>query len=197
MFRNMNVHSLWTDRRGSVAVEFAIISVVLITFMFFLADLVLRQATVGKLDRTTYSIAGVLRERIQLYDSNETLSQDDGTQIYRLAKRMLQDMNPGGNMAPLKIRIEQLFFAPRIDLTDNRKQPLEGITWMYNIHGDECQPARPLSELQDLSPRGSYGRWVPLYQVTLCLPTTSWYRRLFQESESHPTLSSSSIVMAR
>jgi len=54
----------------------------------------------------------------------------------------------------------------------------------------------PLDQLIDLSPRGSYGRWVPLYQVTVCLPTQSMYTRLTSEEE-HPVMSSFAIVMAR
>ncbi|WP_173635489.1 tight adherence pilus pseudopilin TadF [Paramixta manurensis] len=193
----MNVHSLWTDRRGSVAVEFSIISVVLVIFMFFLADLVLRQATVGKLDRLSYSIAGVLRERIQLYDSREELNSDDVTKIYHLAQRMVRDMNPTADVDALKIRVQSLFFAPRVDLTDNQKHLIPQKEWLFHIQGNECYPPKPIEQLKELAPRGSYGRWVPLYQVTLCLPTESWYTRLTSGKGKQPLLSSSSVVMLR
>ncbi|MEW5558784.1 tight adherence pilus pseudopilin TadF [Enterobacter asburiae] len=193
----MNVRSLWIDLRGSVAVEFSIISVVLLIFMFFVADLVLRQATVGKLDRLSYSIAGVLRERIQLYDRREELSSKDVGEVYQLAQRMMQDMNPTADVSALKIRVQQLFFEPRVDLTDNKKYPISKEEWLSHIKGNECQPPKPLVELQDLSPRGSYGRWVPLYQVTLCLPTNSWYTRLTSGGSGQPLVASSAVVMLR
>ena len=63
MFKNMNVPNLWTDKRAAVSVEFVLISIALIFFIFFLTDLVVRQATIGKLDRVSYSVAGILRER--------------------------------------------------------------------------------------------------------------------------------------
>ncbi|NIH92221.1 tight adherence protein F [Enterobacter asburiae] len=193
----MNVRNLWTNRQGSIAVESAIISVVLLIFMFFLADLVIRQATVGKLDRLSYSVAGILRERTQLYASREELSQNDVNRIYRLAQRMLQDMDPTANTSSLKIRVQQLFFVPRADLSNNEKIPVNKPDRTHNIQGGECQPAKSLNKLQELSPRGSYGRWVPMYQVTLCLPTVSWYQKLTSGDNRKPLMASSSIVMLR
>lgn len=74
---NMNVRNLWTNRQAAVSVEFVAISIVLFIFIFFLSDLVLRQAMIGKLDRVSYSVSGVLRERIQLFDAREELNQQD------------------------------------------------------------------------------------------------------------------------
>ncbi|VTR56567.1 Uncharacterised protein [Serratia fonticola] len=51
--------------------EFVFIAIALVTFIYFLGDLVMRQALIGRLDRTAYSIAGVLRERTQLYAARE------------------------------------------------------------------------------------------------------------------------------
>ncbi|EQA2196617.1 tight adherence pilus pseudopilin TadF [Escherichia coli] len=50
----MNVRNLWTNRQAAVSVEFVAISIVLFIFIFFLSDLVLRQAMIGKLDRVSY-----------------------------------------------------------------------------------------------------------------------------------------------
>lgn len=183
-----------------MAVEFSIIAVVLLIFIFFLADLVVRQASQGKLDRLSYSIAGILRERIQLYDRRETLSKEDINDIYHLATRMIKDMNPAAKDRSLQMWVEQLHFAPRADLTDNTKHPLKSQVWfMTNVDIDayRCKPHKLISELQELSPRGSYGRWVPLYQVTLCLTTDSWYTQLTQGVIRQPLVSSSAIVMSR
>lgn len=196
MFRNMNVRSLWINRRGSVAVEFAIISIFLLTFMIFLADLIMRQAMLGKLDRISYSIAGVLRERTQLYQSDETVVQGDVKEIYSLAARMMKDMDPSANTSAMSIRVEQMFFAPRKELLSNDKEINMGPTLFYGNYSG-CEPAKPLSSQSKLAPRGSYGRWVPLYQVTVCVPLTSWYTRLSQGVGMSPEVVSSSIVMVR
>lgn len=196
MFRNTNVRNLWTDRRGSVAVEFTVISVFLLIFMVFLADLVIKQAMVGKLDRISYSIAGVVRERIQLYHSDETVVLEQVGDIHKLAARMLKDMDPSANTSKFTVRVEQVSFMPRTDLTNDTKYPKIGTHFIVG-NDDGCFPVKELSEQIDLSPRGSYGRWVPLYQVTVCVPLPSWYSRFAKLANASPLIRSSSIVMAR
>lgn len=195
MFKNMNVPSLWTDRRASVSVEFVMISIALIFFIFFLTDLVIRQATIGKLDRVSYSVAGILRERIQLYDARETLNQQDVNAIADLARRILTDMNSTIDLSQMSMHVEEMHFEDPIRLGDDRKQIKLYKSWDSGSSG-QCLPPQPLNQLQQLTPRGSYGRWVPLYQVTVCLPTFSWFTRL-TSSDEKPVMSSFSIVMLR
>lgn len=196
MFRNMSVHGLCTDRRGSVAVEFSAISVLLIVFIFFLTDLVVRQATIGRLDRVSYSAAGTLRERIQLYDAREPLNQSDVNQIAKLAARMLTDMHEEADLSKLKLVVEELHFEDATSVGNASKNIRLYRSWQSGAGGD-CSAPQPLNRLTQLTPRGSYGRWVPLYQVTVCLPTTSWYTRLTTSIAKDPVLSSFAIVMAR
>lgn len=196
MFRNMSVHSLCTDRRGSVAVEFAIISVLLVVFIFFLTDLVVRQATTGRLDRVSYSVAGTLRERIQLYDAREELNQQDVDQVAKLAARMLKDMHEQADLSKLRLVVEELHFEETTSVGNSNKDISLYRSWQSGP-GRSCAPPQPLNKLTQLTPRGSYGRWVPLYQVTVCLPTTSWYMRLTMSGGKEPLLSSFAIVMAR
>ncbi|AMO81227.1 tight adherence pilus pseudopilin TadF [Obesumbacterium proteus] len=195
MFKNMNVLNLWTDRRAAVSVEFVLISIALIFFIFFLTDLVIRQATIGKLDRVSYSVAGILRERIQLYDARETLSQQDVDATAELAKKILTDMNSTIDLSQMSLHVEEMHFEDPIRLGDDRKQIKLYKTWDSGSAG-QCTPPQPLNEQQQLTPRGSYGRWVPLYQVTVCLPTFSWFTRLTSTEET-PLMSSFAIVMLR
>ncbi|OON42174.1 flp pilus assembly surface protein TadF [Izhakiella australiensis] len=192
----MNVHDLCTDRRGSVAVEFATISVLLVVFIFFLTDLVVRQATIGRLDRVSYSVAGTLRERIQLYDAREELNQRDVDQIAKLAARMLTDMHEEADLSKLKLVVEELHFEDATSVGNTNKEISFYRSWQSGS-GSSCAPPQTLNRLIQLAPKGSYGRWVPLYQVTVCLPTTSWYTRLTTSRTITPLLSSFAIVMAR
>lgn len=196
MFRNMSVLALCTNRRGSVAVEFAVISVLLIVFIFFLTDLVVRHATTGRLDRVAYSVAGIVRERIQLYDAREKLNQRDVDQIAKLAARMLTDMDPDADLSQLKLVVEELHFEDITSIGSTRKDIDLYRRWQSGS-ADGCAPPQALNLLTQLAPKGSYGRWVPLYQVTVCLPTTSWYTWLTTSSRENPQLSSFAIVMAR
>ena len=196
MFRNMSVLALCTNRRGSVAVEFTVISVLLIVFIFFLTDLVVRHATTGRLDRVAYSVAGIVRERIQLYDAREKLNQRDVDQIAKLAARMLTDMDPDADLSQLKLVVEELHFEDITSVGSTRKDIDLYRRWQSGS-ADGCAPPQALNQLTQLAPKGSYGRWVPLYQVTVCLPTTSWYTWLTTSSRENPQLSSFAIVMAR
>lgn len=195
MFKNMNVLNLWTDKRAAVSVEFVLISIALIFFIFFLTDLVIRQATVGKLDRVSYSVAGILRERIQLFDARETLNQQDVDGAADLAKKILTDMNSTIDLSQMSLHVEEMHFEDPIRLGDDRKQIKIYKSWDSGS-SVQCMPPQPLNEQQQLTPRGSYGRWVPLYQVTVCLPTFSWFMRLTSTDET-PMMSSFAIVMLR
>ena len=195
MFRNLNAPNLYTDRRAAVSVEFALIALALIFFIVFLADLMLRQATLGKLDRVAYSVAGVLRERIQLFDARETLSQQDVDLAARLAARMLKDMHADSDLSRLQLTVEELHFEDPLRLNDPSKQVKRYQRWGSGS-AEPCQPPQPLNQLTQLTPRGSYGRWVPLYQVTVCLPNVSWFSRLTLNGQQ-PVLSSFAIVMVR
>lgn len=195
MFKNMNVLNLWTDKRAAVSVEFVLISIALIFFIFFLTDLVIRQATVGKLDRVSYSVAGILRERIQLFDARETLNQQDVDAAADLAKKILTDMNSTIDLSQMSLHVEEMHFEDPIRLGDDRKQIKIYKSWDSGS-SVQCMPPQPLNEQQQLTPRGSYGRWVPLYQVTVCLPTFSWFMRLTSTDET-PMMSSFAIVMLR
>jgi len=195
LFKNMNVLNLWTDKRAAVSVEFVLISIALIFFIFFLTDLVIRQATVGKLDRVSYSVAGILRERIQLFDARETLNQQDVDGAADLAKKILTDMNSTIDLSQMSLHVEEMHFEDPIRLGDDRKQIKIYKSWDSGS-SVQCMPPQPLNEQQQLTPRGSYGRWVPLYQVTVCLPTFSWFMRLTSTDET-PMMSSFAIVMLR
>ncbi|MGQ8774466.1 tight adherence pilus pseudopilin TadF [Serratia sp. NA_112.1] len=192
----MNVRNLWIDQRASVAVEFVVISMVLFLFIFFLADLVMRQAMIGKLDRVSYSVAGVLRERIQLYDAREQLTQQDVDQSRALAQRILSDMDNKADLSQLGVTVEEIHFYNPVDLSDDSKRMKFYRNWHSGVTAS-CAPPQSLQTLQQLTPKGSYGRWVPLYQVTVCLPTVSWFTRLTTGLGQTPLMSSFSIVMLR
>ncbi|MFI8416075.1 tight adherence pilus pseudopilin TadF [Serratia sp. NPDC078593] len=179
-----------------MAVEFVVISIVLIFMVLFMADLVMRQAMVGKLDRVSYSVAGVLRERIQLFDARERLEQKDIDQSRRLAEKMLRDMHANADLSKLRVQVEEIHFNDPSSLSDTSKKVVLYRTWRSGSAG-ECQAPQPLNQLTQLTPKGSYGRWVPLYQVSICLPTVSWFTRLTKALDERPVMSSFAIVMVR
>ncbi|VFS61545.1 tight adherence pilus pseudopilin TadF [Leminorella grimontii] len=195
MFRNTNVQNLWTNQRGAVAVEFGLIALVLIFFIMFLVDLMLQQALVGKLDRVTYSVAGTLRERTQLYGSDEYLSQEQAEQAVLLAKKTLQNMHSDADLSKLSATVEELHFVDLKLLSSDRKEISRYNR--YHVGAASCEPYSKLDTLQELSPKGSYNRWVPMYQVTLCLPSASWFKKLTDFNSEGAQQKSFAIVVVR
>lgn len=197
MFRNMSVPNLWADRRGSVAVEFVLISVFLLTFIIFFADLVIQQSTQGAMDRLSYSMAGILRERTQLYNEDERVSQQDVDQLLRLAVKTLGDMHIAGDASALQMDVQEIHYQSLEEGTNDISDDAYTVHLLSNNEGGQCQPDFPLEHYRTtLAPVGSYQRTVPIIQVTVCLPTTSWFSRLLSLGKT-PLISSNSIVMVR
>ncbi|RWR03298.1 hypothetical protein ED28_03100 [[Pantoea] beijingensis] len=182
----MSVRNLWIDQRASVAVEFSLISIFLFIFIFFLVDLVHRQAMVGKLDRVSYSVASVLRERIQLYDRRDRISVEEFEQGRELAKKMLKDMNPDADLSSV-ITSMQVWYPPSTP----------GTPQIHFSHGGDCGTGSSFNDAVKLAPEGSYGRKVPVYRFSVCMKSNSWFRRLTAGIKEEPLLSSTSIVMIR
>lgn len=65
------------------------------------------QSTVGKLDRISYSIAGIVRERARLYDNDNVLTQAQVEKLKQLTEKMLLNSGAHYNIA---IKIETLHF---------------------------------------------------------------------------------------
>lgn len=196
MSKNSNVHSLCINNNGSVAVEFSFVMLFLFAFIFFMIDLVLKQALVGKLDRVSYSVAGVLRERTQLYQSRELLNQNDVQEMLELSRRMLKDMNSSVDLSRMGVTVEEVHFMQPYDLRDDT------MTIRYNNtfsagNSAQCAPPQTLTSLRGLSPKGSYGRWVPLYQVTVCLPAANFFSRFINMGSGSSVMTSFAITMAR
>lgn len=199
MSRNMNVPNLWTDTRASVTIEFVFVSIAMLFFILFFADLVKVQSETGKLDRLSYSIAGVLRERVQLFSAREQLNQKDIEQVTSLARRILKDMqfSTDENVNALQVNVQELHFYTSSDIQNNVKSVKLYKQWMSNGGNSQvCHPPDNLNDLSNLSPKGSYGRWVPLYQVTVCMPSSGLFARLFSK-EDKSYISSFAIVMLR
>lgn len=195
MFRNMNVPNLWTDRKGAIAVEFAVVSLLLISFIFFFADIVIRESTAGAMDRLSYSMAGVIRERTQLYNSDERINQTDVDQLYRLAQKALSDMHIDASQ--LEMSVQEMHFQSLDKMTHEIKQEDYVVRLSaHNVSG-QCEPNHPIEYNHTvLAPMGSYQRIVPIVNVTVCLPTVSWFSR-FISREEVPLVSSTALVMVR
>ena len=151
------------------------------------------QSTIGKLDRISYSLAGIIRERNRLYSDDEMLTQNNVNDLASLANNML--LTSGISSNNFAITVETLHFNPTESAAPGNKIINDTKSEEFSV--GTCHPIRSLREMSDLSPYSNRGRWVPLYQVTLCLPAPTGYQALFSQTESIPILRSSAITIER
>ncbi|CNK44817.1 putative tight adherance operon protein [Yersinia mollaretii] len=189
MFKKINYDNFILNRRGAVIVEFVFVVFIITLLIKVLITVATHQSTVGKLDRISYSIAGIVRERERLYGNNNPLSPAQYKELKELASKMLLD--PRFQNTDLEISIERLNFrsAAGLKVIDVNNSPV------YSTGG--CQPTRPLREMMELSPYSNSGQWIPLYQVTLCLPTAPWYNTLFSRGGTAIPIKSSAVTIER
>ena len=181
------------NKRGSVTIEF-IFMLILLTFIFaFLADFVIVRSTQGKLDNASYSLVNVLRERIQLFGDNgtATLTDDDLHDFEKVARGLLYGDKNDDNQKVL-IVLEHFWREP--GSTSNKFERLPSSS-------NGCEPYRKIEELVHLSPNSEIndGRKIPLYQVTLCAETNSFFKSLYlsKENQSLGLIRSSSLAVSR
>ena len=190
MFRKNN--TLINNQGGSIIVEFAFVTFIIVLFIKLLIAIAEYQSISGKLDRLSYSAAGIIRERGRLYPHDPELNQQQVDQLRDLVQRAL--LNSGVAADNLRMRVETLHFNP-IEPPGSRQQQVDEHKSLSFSTGD-CAPVQPLRGLVALSPLSQSERWVPLYQVTICLPPPQRYRDLISVSPL-PTLKSSAITIGR
>lgn len=180
------------NSHGAVIVEFTFVIFIVTLLMKLMISVAAYQSMIGKLDRISYSIAGIVRERESLYAGNTQLTQGQVSELNRLAEDML--LRSGLKSSNIAMTIETLHFhttPPEIKNIDNNK------TLSFSI--GVCPPTQPLHKMIALSPYTNTGRWLPLYQVTLCLSASPWYNTLFNVGGSSAAISirSSALTIER
>lgn len=190
MHKNINKQDMIENTHGAIIVEFTIVILLITIFIKAMISVSEYYSTVGKLDRTSYSLAGIIRERTKLYSNDNELTVRQTNQLWQLAENMLS--NSGISNPNMALTIETLHFNPTKSsaiedkvIDDTKSLPLS--------IGD-CEPVIPLRELTHLSTFSNAGRWIPLYQVTLCLPAPVW---LQTPGENETMIKSSAIAIER
>ncbi|AHF79104.1 Flp pilus assembly protein (plasmid) [Sodalis praecaptivus] len=146
----------------------------LLIFLIFITVCI---STQGKLDRLSYSLVGILRERTVLYPPHQPLSSADVEELYAVAKIILHDMHINGDLSNLSIKAEELVFRGDKEANNtlvNRTSLATGSAiaeyrfFRAGKKNNNCEAPARLDTLGTLSPDNNlYGKQ-PLYQVTLC-----------------------------
>lgn len=193
MRKKISQRNLLSDTHGAVIVEFSFIVFIIIIFIKALLSVSEYYSTIGKLDRISYSLAGIVRERTILYKNYNELTEEQVSQLRILANKMLS--NSGLSEPSVAITIETVHFNPTQSPAVENKVIDDAKSLSFRI--GSCEPDKPLSKLTQLSSFSNVGRWIPLYQVTLCLSTDTWYNTLFNQAGASTSIKSSAITIER
>lgn len=193
MYKKINNIDFIKNNSGSAIIEFSLVIFIIMLLIKLFISVTEYQSTIGKLDRISYSLAGIIRERNRLYSDDEMLTQNNVNDLASLANNML--LASGISSNNFAITVETLHFNPTESAAPGNKIINDTKSEEFSV--GTCHPIRSLREMADLSPYSNRGRWVPLYQVTLCLPAPTGYQALFSQTESIPILRSSAITIER
>lgn len=193
--KKINLQAFLKNNRGSVTIEFVVMLIVLLFMLVFMADLAILRSNMGKMDNLSYSLVNVLRERTQLYGKgHEAIEASEVEPFRKLAKGMFFG-NPDSDKE-LYIVLNSIQFQNTVTPT---KQPQikDDI-----ILGDtaQCTPTTNLKDVAYIAPRSEINnnRIIPIYQVTVCIPSYSIFKAIIAgDASSGRTLRSSSIAVGR
>jgi tight adherence protein F len=203
-FLRIAVNDFVSHSRGSVIVEFAIVFPVLILLALILLDFTALFANESRLARTGSSLASVLRERTVLYGKDENLTRPQVDMLYEITNELLKGSQLTNKVS---VNVQAVYFDN--SSTENNKvidsSKSLNFTKLSAVNPVSCAPAKDIESdsLTDLSVwSGEIGgtlRWLPVYQITLCIKGDESY---FMKALSYigmiaPSVISSSAVVPR
>lgn len=181
--RGLNLKS---KQQGVFSIEMAIIGVVFSLLLVFSGDVIIKLSVKGKLDRLSYSLVNIIKERTELYAVDSKITANEVDAIYSIANNSLARTMGSFDATKLKILVEEQTFSG-IN-TPNRAVRLP-------LGKPVCAVPQFLSQLTNLSVVSSWGRQVSLYRVTLCYDTDNWIGSKL--GIDFTTVTSSSVMIGR
>ncbi|WP_168199648.1 tight adherence pilus pseudopilin TadF [Pantoea sp. CCBC3-3-1] len=150
------------DASAVVAVEAAFIFSLLVILVIAVTDYGFYLTLRSRAEAVNYSLTSVLRERTWLYDADEAVTQVQLDELAKLAGVMFGKTGA----QQLCLTVEQIVFK------DEKIKSVAASTIFFSGAANcRTQPITRLEALTELSPWSSASRWMPLYQVTLSVPT--------------------------
>ncbi|MGF1747820.1 MULTISPECIES: tight adherence pilus pseudopilin TadF [Vibrio] len=168
------------SQKGAFAIELTMVLIVFLGIYLFMTDISHKLLVRSQLDRVSFALVNILKERTRFYGGVATLNDSDRDDMQALAYRML-----GKEESDLAIKIEALHNKTSVDVYTSA--PYEALG---------CQ-ATDISEKGALAPVEE-GTIYSLYQVTLCDQADSWFANFWGNSGTPTfTITSSSVVAGR
>ncbi|WP_191602905.1 tight adherence pilus pseudopilin TadF [Marinomonas algicola] len=177
-------------QKGSFAIEFSLVAIFFAGLFVLTQDVIIKQSIKGKLDRLSYSVVNIVRERTQLYDKSTVIDLNQANDLLKIVKRSLNETMSNFDESKLGLAIEQQKFEENLS-----PSPIRVNIESFKLGLYDCSPANSISSRINLAPVSLLGRKVTLYQVTLCYQSDNLYGDLI--GENHELVRSSSITVER
>ena len=171
---------------GNFSVEFAIVGLFFGLMLVFSGDVIIKLSVKGKLDRLSFSLVNVLKERTQLYGEDYKIKPAEATSLQTIAEHSLGRTLGTFDNSKFGILVEELTFS-----AIGAANPLNP----FPLGSQSCEVSKTLAELAYLSVVTSWNRQASLYRVTLCYETDNWAGSLL--GTDFTTVSSSSVMIGR
>lgn len=177
---------LMARQKGTFSIEFSFVGLFFGVLLMFSADLIIKISVKGKLDRLSYSLVNIAKERTQLYAKEDyTLEYDDIDLLYDVGKNSLNRTMGQFDDSKFSMFVEEM-------TNDSGYQ--------HYARGSECNVSKTLNDLESndntkLSVVTSWGRDSSVYRVTLCYETDNLVAGLL--GNGFTTVQSSSAMIGR
>ncbi len=168
---------------GVFTIELAFVLLFTSALLVFTGDIAFQLLSRVSLDRVSYSLVNVLKERTRFYDDHLSMTSAEVNELDTLAARLLGYAQTS-ETAPYGMRVEWMV-DERYSFFD---RGIEG--------GAPCIPDDSLKNRAHLAPKTSSDKRFPLYQVTLCLKADSWFNQFLGKGAQH-YIHSSSVMPGR
>ena len=167
-------------QRGVFAIEMSFVLFFIAALLLFTGDIAFKLFNRVALDRASYSLVNILKERSRFYDKRFVLNPQDINDMQKLASRLLVGNQSYG------LRVESLDKGIVKKFTRSISQ------------GPVCSNIDSLEKMKGakLVPQNVAGETFPLYQVTLCYQVDSWFSK-FMSSATKSRLQSTSVIVGR
>lgn len=175
--------------QGSISVEASIVFGLLILFIVLVSDTGRALINQGKMERLSYSIASIVRER-SLYKNVQELTSDEAAQAYRILEKLGEDYLPKNSK--LSAKIEVLYFD---DSKSNPPKPKNSTTFDY---GDlSCSTPNDIKDIANLSVLNNHEKFSSLFRVTVCIQQKNVFLPVNNLVSSIIKPEASSVVLGR
>ncbi|CAH0540328.1 hypothetical protein VMF7928_02773 [Vibrio marisflavi CECT 7928] len=175
-----------SKQKGNFTIEFAVVGVALALLLVFSMDVIVKLAYKGKLDRLSYSLVNVAKERTQLYGEDFQMTEPDATALFNIASNSLRRTAGSFELDGLGMVVEGLTFSG-VGVPNNAS--------VFELGNYDCRLPQNIGDLQDLSVVTSWGRQARLYRVTICYETENLFGRVL--GGEFTRVRSSSVIVGR